>query len=119
MFKKLLAICLVITLVFTTVACGSNNVRSNNTNFTNNTAQTINNIPSGQYPVQQATFNDVDGEYNLMLLNTPSGSRPNFMTTDLQMARLTDEEIEAGKQTYVEINGSDAVMHLTEERLPH
>ncbi|MBE9222771.1 hypothetical protein IQ215_08690 [Cyanobacterium stanieri LEGE 03274] len=116
MFKKLLAICLVITLGFTTVACGSNNPSRNNTNFTNNTSPTAtNNIPNGQYPVQQATFNDVDGEYNLMLLNTPSGSRPNFMTTDLQMARLTDEEIEAGKQTYVEINGSDAVMHLTED----
>ncbi|MGY6530717.1 MAG: hypothetical protein ACXITR_12415 [Cyanobacterium sp.] len=116
MFKKLLAICLVITLGFTTVACGSNNVvRTSNTNFTNNTTQPINNIPNGQYPVQQATFNDVDGEYNLMLLNTPSGSRPSYMTTDLQMARLTDEEIEAGKQTYVEINGDEAVMHLTED----
>lgn len=116
MLKKLLAICLVITLGFTTVACGSNNPSRNNTNFTNNTSQTTtNNIPNGQYPVQQATFNDVDGEYNLMLLNTPSGVRPNYMTTNLQMARLTDEEIEAGKQTYAEINGDEAVMHLTED----
>lgn len=116
MLKKLLAICLVITLGFTTVACGSNSVaRTTDNNFTNNTTQSINNIPSGQYPVQQATFNDVDGEYNLMLLNTPSGTRPNYLTTNLQMARLTDEEIEAGKQTYVEINGDEAVMHLTED----
>ncbi|AFZ47205.1 hypothetical protein Cyast_1240 [Cyanobacterium stanieri PCC 7202] len=116
MLKKLLAICLVITLGFTTVACGSNNVaRTTNNNFTNNTTQPINNIPDGQYPVQQATFNDVDGEYNLMLLNTPSGTRPNYLTTDLQMARLTDEEIEAGKQTYVAISGDEAVMHLTED----
>lgn len=115
MLQKLLAIFLTITLGFTTVACGANTVNRTNTNFTNNTTQAINNIPSGEYPVQQATFNDVDGEYNLMLLNTPSGSSPNFITTDLQMARLTDEEIENGQKTYVNINGEEAVMHLTED----
>jgi len=50
----------------------------------------------GQYPVQQATFNDADGEYSLILLNTPA--TPTFRTTNLQMARLTDEEIKAGQR---------------------
>ncbi|BAQ65014.1 superfamily II DNA and RNA helicases [Geminocystis sp. NIES-3709] len=104
-------------LSFGTVACGSSNsVNTNNpTTFNNNTSTIKNNIASGQYPVQQATFNDVDGEYTLMLLNTPAGSSPLFRTTNLQMARLTDEEIKNGQQTFVEINGNEAIMHLTED----
>jgi len=35
-------------------------------------------------------------EYSLMLLNTPAGTP--FRTTNLQMARLTDEEIKAGQR---------------------
>ncbi len=115
MLQKILAIFLAITLSMTTVACGSNNPSGGSANFTNNVNQTVNNIPSGKYPVQQATFNDVDGEYNLLLLNTPSGVSPNMITNDLQMARLTDEEIENGQKTYLEINNNDAVMHLTED----
>ncbi|WP_373480601.1 hypothetical protein [Geminocystis sp.] len=117
MFKPVIAIFLTIILSFSTVACGSSNsVNTNNpTTFTNNTNVPKNNIASGKYPVQQATFNDVDGEYILMLLNTPSGSNPTFRTTNLQMARLTDEEIKNGQQTFVEINGNEAIMHLTED----
>ncbi|MGI0482202.1 hypothetical protein ACN4EE_15645 [Geminocystis sp. CENA526] len=117
MFKPIIAIFLTLVLSFGTVACGSaNSVNTNNpTTFTNNTNIPKNNIASGQYTVQQATFNDVDGEYTLMLLNTPAGSSPVFRTTNLQMARLTDEEIKNGQQTFVEINGNEAVMHLTED----
>ena len=102
MFKPVIAIFLTIILSFSTVACGSSNsVNTNNpATFTNNTNVPKNNIASGKYPVQQATFNDVDGEYILMLLNTPSGSNPTFRTTNLQMARLTDEEIKNGQQTF-------------------
>lgn len=119
MLKRILAICLTLTLSFTTVACGSsstvNTTTKPSTNFTNNTSTPSNNIPAGKYPVQQATFNDVDGEYSLMLLNTPAGSSPTFRTTNLQMARLTDEEIKAGETTYAEIKGNEGVMHLTED----
>lgn len=120
MLKRILAICLILSLSVTTVACGSSNTSNNintkpTTTFTNNTNIPSNNIPSGKYPVQQASFNDVDGEYTLMLLNTPAGSSPNFRTTNLQMARLTDEEIKAGEKTFVEINGNEAIMHLTED----
>ena len=117
MFKPVIAIFLTIILSFSTVACGSSNsVNTNNpATFTNNTNVPKNNIASGKYPVQQATFNDVDGEYILMLLNTPSGSNPTFRTTNLQMARLTDEEIKNGQQTFVEINGNEGIMHLTED----
>lgn len=117
MFKSIIAIFLTIILSFSTVACGSSNSVSNNNpaTFTNNSNIPKNNIASGQYPVQQATFNDVDGEYTLFLLNNPAGSSPMFRTTNLQMARLTDEEIKNGQTTFVEINGNEAVMHLTED----
>lgn len=117
MFKSITAIFLTILLSFGTVACGSSNsVNTNNpATFTNNSNIPKNNIASGQYSVQQASFNDVDGEYTLMLLNTPAGSSPVFRTTNLQMARLTDEEIKNGQQTFVEIKGNEAVMHLTED----
>lgn len=117
MFKRIFAIFLTIFLCFNTVACSSSNNQAvnNSSTFTNNTNIPKNNIASGKYPVQQATFNDIDGEYSLMLLNTPPGSSPVFRTTNLQMARLTDEEIKEGQTTYAEINGNEAIMHLTED----
>ncbi|MEW6494728.1 MAG: hypothetical protein AB1589_19755, partial [Cyanobacteriota bacterium] len=36
-----------------------------------------------------------------------------YRTADLQMARLTEEEIQNGKQTYLEVNNGQTVMHLT------
>ena len=65
--------------------------------------------------MSQATYNDADGEYTVMLLNTPPGTPSVYRTEDLQMARLTDEEIQNGKQTYLEVNNGQAVMHLTPE----
>ncbi|HEY9599423.1 MAG TPA: hypothetical protein V6D33_17300, partial [Cyanophyceae cyanobacterium] len=82
-------------------------------NRTNSPAQTR--LSEGQYPVQQATYDDSNGEYSLMLLNTQPGTPPVFRTTDLQMARLTDEEIQSGKKSYVEMNNGQAVLHLTED----
>jgi hypothetical protein len=72
-------------------------------------------LSQGQYSVQQATYNDANGEYSILLLNTPPGTPSVYRTTDVQMARLTDDEIAQGKQTYVEINGDRAVMHLKED----
>ncbi len=115
MLSRILAVLLTLTLGFTTVACGSSTSTQNPTNFSNNTSIPSNNLSKGKYPVQQANYNDVDGEYTLMLLDTPAGSSPTFRTKDLQMARLTDEEINNGEKTYVDINGNQAVMHLAED----
>jgi hypothetical protein len=94
------------------VACGSSNsIQTQPTPLGNSTAASTR-ISSGKYPVQQATYNDVDGEYTLMLLNATS---PIFRTTNLQMARLSDDAIAKGEKTYVEINGNTAVMYLTED----
>ena len=69
-------------------------------------------IPDGEYPVQQATFDDADGEYTLMLLNAPSAS---FKTQKLQMARLTDEQIKEGKKSYLKVENQEPVFYLTED----
>lgn len=105
-----------LALCWTTLACSSPSpTQSRQYPNNNNTSNAPTQLSSGQYPVQQATYNDADGEYTLMLLNTPPGTPSSLRTTDLQMARLTDEEIQAGKKSYVEVNGSQAVLHLTED----
>ncbi len=103
MFKRILALCF--SLVFSFL-CFLPNA---------NAAVTASNQLSGKYPVQQASIDDSDGEYTLMLLNTPAGTSPVLKTNDLQMARLTDEEVSEGEETYVEIKGNNAVMHLSED----
>lgn len=114
MSRKLVAIFISLVLCWTTVACGSPTQTQTQTQPTpsNNTTSAPNQLSSGKYPVQQATYDDATGEYTLMLLNaTP----PVFRTSDLQMARLTDEEIAKGEKTYAEISSDRATMHLTED----
>ncbi|MEG4319033.1 MULTISPECIES: hypothetical protein [unclassified Microcoleus] len=111
-----------LTLLWTATACGSPRTETVNpaANPPNGNVNTVrpaprNNLSQGQYPVQQATYNDADGEYSLMLLNTPPGSTPVYRTTDLQMARLTEEEISAGKKSYLSLDNNKASLHLTED----
>lgn len=111
--RRLIAVFISLMLCWTTVACGSSTPTSSQSNTSNTAA--VNQVSSGRYPVQQASYNDAEGEYSLMLLNTPAGTPPLFRTTNLQMARLTDEEIKAGETTYAEVNGDAAVMHLSED----
>ena len=115
MWRKLIILLMSLSLCWTALACSSPNSTQSYPNKNNTTAPSPNQLSQGQYPVQQATYNDADGEYNLMLLNTPAGSSSIYRTTDLQMASLTDDEIAQGKKTYVEIKGNQAVMHLKED----
>jgi hypothetical protein len=63
-----------------------------------------------QYPVQQVTYDDATGEYSVVLLNTPPGTPPVFRSPNLQMARLSDQEIQAGQQSYLKLdNGGNAL----------
>lgn len=110
--RRFLSILLIFLLSVTTVACGGGTKQTQSVD----TAPKIENrISSGRYPVQQATFDDSDGVYTLMLLNTPAGTPPTYQTDKLQMARLTDEDIKKGEKTYVQINGDQAEMYLTED----
>jgi len=110
--RRFLSILLICLLSVTTVACGGG---ANQTQSVNTAPKIENRISSGRYPVQQATFDDSDGVYTLMLLNTPAGTPPTYRTDKLQMARLTDEDIKKGEKTSVQINGDQAEMYLTED----
>ncbi|MEQ9549347.1 MAG: hypothetical protein RIM23_06990 [Coleofasciculus sp. G3-WIS-01] len=114
MLRKFIIIFMSLSLCLTTLACGSasvNKTPNKTVNVTSNAQQ----FSNGKYPVQQATYDDVSGEYNLMLLNTPAGTPPVFRSPDLRLARLTDEEIAAGKKAYLQIENGQADMYLSED----
>ena len=114
MFKQILTLCFCFIFSFTCLTgCATDS--SNNVNRQSPVPQQTSTFVNGKYPVQQASIDDADGEYTLMLLNNPPGSSPVFRTKNLQMARLTEEEVNNGEKTYVEIKGDQAVMHLTED----
>ncbi|MEG4816910.1 hypothetical protein [Microcoleus sp. K5-D4] len=120
MLRKLTIYLMALTFLWTATGCGSPRTQTSTNPAGNPNINTVrpapnNNLREGQYPVQQATYDDADGEYSLMLLNTPPGSPPVYRTTDLQMARLTDEEISAGKKSYLSLDNNQAVLHLTED----
>lgn len=114
MLRKFIILFVSLSLCWTTLACSSPEPTQTQ-NRTSNTSSAATQLSEGKYPVQQATYDDLNGEYSLMLLNTSPGTPPIFRSNDLQMARLTDEEISAGEKTYLEVNGGQAVMHLSED----
>ncbi len=68
-------------------------------------------LADGQYPVQQASYNDADGQYTLFLLNAnPSVYR----TQNLQMAPLSAAEIQKGTKSYLKVAAGQPVLYLTE-----
>ena len=108
--RKFTAIFLALSLCFTTVACGGETTTS--TPQARNVSRTTTNtrISDGEYPVQQASYNDADGEYTLFLLNSPT---PTFKTNQLQMARLTEEQIKEGKNSYLKVENGQPAFYLT------
>ncbi len=114
MLRRFIIVLISLSLCWTTLACGSSNTTANQTP-TQNVSQNRSQAKQGEFPVQQAEYNDANGEYSLMLLNTPPGVPPVYRTTNLQMARLTDEQIQAGKTTYAELQGDQATLYLTED----
>lgn len=113
MFRKFTILFLTLTLCWTTVACGGpEEAKPQARNASSPAAAASTRLSDGQYPVQQATYNDANGEYNLMLLNS---TPPTFRTTNLQMARLTDEEIKAGKKSYLKVENGQPALYLTED----
>lgn len=114
MLRKFVILLMSVTLCWTTLACSSPQTTSSQSRNPGNAPASAR-LSDGKYPVQQATYNDVDGQYSLMVLNTPPGSPPVFSTTNLQMARLTEEEVAAGEKTYLKIDDNQPVMYLTED----
>ena len=118
MLRKILVILMSLSLCWTTVGCAGSSTSTQSSPTFNNNANVTSapiSITDGKYPVQQATYDDSTGEYSLMLLNTPPGSPPVLRTTQLQMARLSDEAIANGEKTYVEVDNAQPVMYLTED----
>ncbi|MEM7592480.1 MAG: hypothetical protein AAF383_13325 [Cyanobacteria bacterium P01_A01_bin.83] len=101
-----------LSFCWTTVACsGTPNSVQTQPNFNNNATVPAapTSISDGKYPVQQATYDDVSGEYSLMLLNTPAGSPPVLQTAQLQMARISEEEVANGERTYLQVENGQPV----------
>jgi hypothetical protein len=126
MLRRLMIIFMALTISLTSVACGSNDAQRSsqgqnqanptsvqNPAVSNNTNQKP--IAEGKYPVQQASYNDANGEYSLMLLNTPAGTPPLYRSTNLQMARLTDEEVKAGEKAYFKSEKGQVSLHMPED----
>lgn len=111
MLRKFTVVCLALTLCLTTVACGGENQANSAKPDISQTA-TPTKLNDGQYQVQQGTYNDANGEYTLFLLNN---NPPSFATEKLQMARLTEEEIKAGKKTYLKVENGQPALYLTED----
>lgn len=109
--RKFTAVFLALSLCFTTVACGGGTTTSSTPQARNVSRTTTNTrISDGEYPVQQASYNDADGQYTLFLLNSPS---PTFKTNQLQMARLTEEQIKEGKSSYLKVENGQPALYLT------
>lgn len=110
--KKLITVLTLFTLCWTTVACGSSSQTTTQQPVRNSASSNSNRLADGKYPVQQAQYDDGTGEYRLMLLNARP---PEFKTPDLQMARLTDEQIQAGEKSYLLVENNQPVFYLTED----
>ncbi len=126
MLRRLVIIFMALTLSVTSVACGSGNEQRSSQVQTQQSPTSVQNptvsnntdrkpIADGKYPVQQATYNDANGEYALMLLNTPAGTPPAYRTTNLQMARLTDEEVKANEKAYFKSENGQVSLHIPED----
>ena len=114
MLRRFTALLVSLILCLSAVACTPTQAeidQNNNVTASNRSLP----VSDGKYPVQQATYDDATGEYSLILLNTPPGMPPVYQTADLQLARLTDEQIAAGEETSLEINGDRAIMYLSED----
>jgi len=109
--RKFTVVFLALTLCLTTVACGGGNQTNSSARNVSQTS-TATQLSDGQYQVQQATYDDANGEYTLFLLNS---TPPTFATEKLQMARLTDEEIKEGKKTYLKVENEQPILYLTED----
>lgn len=115
MLRKFFTMVMVLVLSWTTVACGSAPTLKNSTSSDRPAMTQTRQIPSGRYPIQQATYDDADGTYTLMLLNTPPGIPSLYRSANLQLARLTDEQIAQGEKSALEVDGDKAALYLTED----
>jgi len=82
MLRKFIIIVMSLALCLTTLACGSPSV-AQSPNQTVNVISNAKPFSYGKYPVQQANYDNVSGEYSLMLLNTSPGTFPVLRRLDV------------------------------------
>lgn len=118
MTRQFLIFSLIVTLGLTTVSCGvpSTSGVQRAPQAQQQPVSSVESYPSeGQYPVQQVTYDDSLGEYTVFLLNTAPGESSIIRTPNLPLARLTNEEIQAGGQSYLRIDQGQPSLHLAED----
>lgn len=108
-----------LALCWTTIGCGSPSLSDpqsgNQANRPTETRNGETKLPNGQYPLQQATYNDAEGEYTVMLRDTPPGTPSAFRTTNLPLAQLTPEEVKAGQKGYLKVENGQSSLHIPED----
>lgn len=112
--RKFTVIFLALSLCVTTVGCGGGGQQTTSSQARNvsQTSNATTRLNDGQYPVQQASFDDSTGEYTLFLINS---TPPTFKSQNLQMARLTDDQIKQGQKSYLKVENGQPVLYLTED----
>ncbi len=117
--RKVIALLMTLALCWMTYACGGPTTEQSQQPTPQDqqspSASTQTQLADGQYPVQQATYDDANGEYSLFLLNTPAGTPPQFRTTDLQMAALTEAEVSSSQKAYLKTEGGKASLHIPQD----
>ncbi|MFB6275587.1 MAG: hypothetical protein ABEI32_05500 [Halothece sp.] len=116
-FRQTVTVILIVSLCLTSVACGGNSSQapSQQSGRNPNSATQTNSqrtLPDGKYELQQATYDDVSGEYRLFLLNA---NPPVLERENIKMARLTPEEIEQGQKSYLLVDNGEYSLHLDED----
>ncbi len=114
-FRRSLALLMILCLSWTTVACGGSSQQSSQATVNNNRSEQTNaqsTLPDGEYEVQQASYDDVSGEYRLFLLNA---NPPVLEREKIKMARLTPEEEEQGKNSYLAVENGEYSLHIDED----
>ncbi|NER23606.1 MAG: hypothetical protein F6J96_23475 [Symploca sp. SIO1C2] len=108
--RKFTPVVLGLALCGTTLGCQPNNTYQVPRQQRANTVSTQARLANGNYPLKQATYNDANGQYSLFLFNaTP----PVFSTTKLKMMPLTAAETKTGKQSYLQMQNNQAILHLS------
>ncbi|NES24600.1 MAG: hypothetical protein F6K41_38255 [Symploca sp. SIO3E6] len=108
--RKFTPVVLGLALCGTTLGCQPNNTYQVPRQPRANTVSTQVRLANGNYPLKQATYNDANGQYTLFLFN---GTPPVFSTTNLQMMPLTAVETKTGKQSYLQMQNNQAILHLS------
>lgn len=114
-FRRTVTLMMIMSLCWTMVACGGNNTsqqlsQQRNTDTTQSNAQRS--LPDGKYELQQASYDDVSGDYRLFLFNA---NPPVLEKDQIKMARLTPEEVENGQNSYLLVENGEYSLHLAED----